>query len=83
MAFEVFQGMSNSTLQTCFDTSEHLVGLLRNFLSDNNITLARNTVINIHEIEEISEGNPMTYKLVLETEVISMGQVERKIPRVM
>jgi hypothetical protein len=70
MALEIFQGMSNSALQTYSDTSEHLVDSLRRFLSDNNIILARNTVIHMHEIQE---GNPMTYKLVLETEVVSLG----------
>ena len=56
-----------------YDTSEHLVDALRNFLSDNNIILARNTVINMHEIPEVREGDPMAYKLLLEVEVVPIG----------
>jgi hypothetical protein len=64
--------MSNSTLQTSSDASEQLVGSLRSFLTDNNIILAKNTMINMHEIQEIQDGGSTTYKLVLETEVISI-----------
>ena len=66
--------MCNSALQTCPDTtSEHLVGALRAFLRDNHISLVRNTMINMHQVQGTQEGNPITYKLLLETEVISIG----------
>lgn len=65
--------MSNTGSPTSSDASEQLVGLLRSFLVDNNIILAKNTMINMHEIQEVQERCPTTYKLVLETEVISIG----------
>lgn len=68
--------MSKSIPQICSDTSEHLVDSLRTFLVDNKIILARDTMINMHEIQDIQQGNAISYKLLLETEVISIGWVE-------
>ena len=65
--------MCNSALQTGPHTSEHLVAALRAFLSDNKISWTRHTMINMHQVQGTREGDPITYKLLLETEVISVG----------
>ena len=65
--------MFNPILQTCSDTSEHLVDSLRSFLIDNKIILARDTMTKMHEIQDVQEGNAVSYRLLLETEVISIG----------